>query len=119
MSVRGVDHEHIHASRNERPGPLPIVAGRADRGRHAEATMLVLVRVRILSPLVDVLDRDQPAQRAIGIDDRQLLDAVLAQDPFGFVERRAGRRGDETAAGHRLAHRPIEIALELQVAVRE
>ena len=79
--------------------------------------MLVLVRVRKLAALVNVLDRDQTAQHALRVHDGQLLDAVLAENLLGLVERRAHRRGDEILLRHRVVQRPVEAALELQIAI--
>ena len=75
---------------------IRIVAGRADRRRDPQPPVLVLVRVRVLAALVNVLDRDQSLQLPVRVHDRQLLDAMLAEDPLRFVERRAHGRGDQT-----------------------
>jgi hypothetical protein len=36
--------------------------------------------------LVDVLDGDEPGEAAVGVDHRQLLDAVTAEDRLGLFQ---------------------------------
>jgi hypothetical protein len=88
-----------------------------DRRRAAKAAVLILVRVRVLSSLVNVLHRDQTAERTILIDDRKLLDSMLAEDPLGFIQCRPDRRGHESRRRHALANRLAQFALELQVTI--
>src|SRR3989449_440248 len=64
-----------------------------------------------------VLDGDQTLEDAFVVHDRELLDAVLGEDPLRFVEPRADWRGHQTVLGHRVADRAVQLALELQVAV--
>ena len=63
----------------------------------------------------------RPAQATVGVDERQLLDAVLLQDRLGLLERGADRRGDEPLDGHELGDRPVEVGAraEADVAVGE
>ena len=78
---------------DERLDPRLEVVADADRGRAAQATGVVTAGVRELLALLDVLDRDQPGEPAVVVDERQLLDAVPLQDRLGLVERGAdGRR---------------------------
>ena len=78
--MRGIDDEHIDAGGDERLRALDRVGPDADRGADAQAAALVLRRVRVLDLLLDVLDGDEPAQLSVGVDDRQLLDLVPAED---------------------------------------
>jgi hypothetical protein len=119
VPVRGVDHQHVDAGVDQRARTAQEVATRSHRRRHAQAPVPVLVGRRVLPPLVDVLDRDQPAQRARVVDHRQLLDAMTAHDCLRLIQRRAGRGGHQPLARHRVAQRAVERALELQVAVRD
>src|SRR6266566_2120139 len=91
----------------------------ADRGRDPQAPVLILVGVRVPPALEDVLDRDEALEDAPLVHDWQLLDAVLGEDPLRFVEPRAHGRGDQAVLGHRVADRAVQLALELQVAVRD
>ena len=77
MAVGGVDHEHVDAGVDQALGPLQRVGPDADRGADPQATLVVLGRVRVLDLLLDVLDRDEPLEEPLVVDDRQLLDAVL------------------------------------------
>ena len=97
VAVRRVDDEHVDAGLDERLRALERVGPDADRGADAQPPLLVLRRLRELDLLLDVLDGDQPAQPAVGVDDRELLDLVAVEDLLGLGERRADRRGDEVA----------------------
>ena len=55
------------------------------RGGDAQAALLVLAGVGMLLRLLDVLDRDQADAAVVVVDDQQLLDAVLMQQPLGFL----------------------------------
>ena len=119
VTVSGVDDEHVDARSGERLGTLERVRADADRGTDAQAALLVLRRLRKLDLLLDVLDRDQPAQPAVGIDDRQLLDLVAVEDLLRLRERRPHGRGDEVARRHQRRDRLVDVVLEAEVAVRE
>ena len=119
MSVRGVDDEHVGARGEQRLRALDRVRADADGGADAQPPLRILGRVRELDALRDVLDRDQPAQHSVGVDDRQLLDAVPVQQLLRLAMRRADRRRHEVARGHQVGDRLREIALEAQVAVGE
>ena len=92
----GVDDEHVDAGGDEGLGPLERVRADADGGADPQATALVLGGVRdTRSRFLMSLTVMRPAQAAVVVDDRQLLDAVLPQDLLGLLERGADRRGDE------------------------
>src|SRR2546428_710941 len=83
------------------------------------AAVLVLVGVGMLAALEDVLHRDEAPQDAVLVHHRELLDAVRAEDPLRLVERRALGRRDQAVLRHGVADRAVQLALELQVAVRD
>ena len=72
----------------------PDADGRAD----AEPAAGVLRRVRVLDRFSMSLTVIRPAEDAVRVDDRQLLDLVAVQDLLGLLERRADRRGHEIRA---------------------
>ena len=80
VPVRGVDDEHVDASRDQRVRPLERVLGRSDRRAAAQAAERVLARVRVLDAFLDVLDGDQSLQPEVLVDHQQLLDLVLMQE---------------------------------------
>src|SRR5205823_9407508 len=104
---------------DECPSAIQVVTARAKRGGDAEPPVGILVRVWVLAALMNVFDRDQSFERALFIDDRQLLDAMLAEDALGLIERSAGGRRHQTRRSHGLADRPFESALELEIAIGE
>src|SRR2546426_924760 len=73
----------------------------------------------MLAALEDVLHGDEALEHAVAVHHRQLLDAVRAEDPLRLVERRPLGRRDQAVLRHGLADRAIQLALELQVAVRD
>jgi len=117
--VGRVHDDHVAPGGEQRFGAGLRVARAPDGRRDAQPAVLILVGVGVLPPLEDVLDRDQALQHATLIHHRQLLDAMLSEQPFRFFERRPDRSGDEALLGHRLADRSVQLALELQIAVRD
>src|SRR5256886_10934592 len=117
VTMRRVDDNGVHTGIDERLGAYDEITGASNCRRDAKSPVLVLVRVGVLSSLVNVFDRDQAAQRATLVHDGQLLDAVTRQNLFGLVERRADRRRHQPVTLHCFAQLSIEIALELQVAI--
>ena len=117
MAVRGVDHDDVAFRLDQRHGARIAVFADAGRGGDAQAAALVLAGVGIFLRLLDVLDGDE-ADAAIGVvDDENLLDAVLMQQPLGLVRLHAFAHGDEIVLGHQLAHRLARIVGEAHVAV--
>ena len=92
VAVRGVDDQEIDVLLDQRRGPLFGVGADPDRRADPQPALGVLGRVRELDLLLDVLDRDQPGQIAVLVDDRQLFDPVPVQDLAGLFERGADRR---------------------------
>ncbi len=117
MPVRGIDHQRIHSGIDERDRPVQEVRAGTDCTGHPQPAVAILVGVRVLAPLVDVLDGDQPAQQALTVHHGELLDPVLAQNALRLVERRPFRSGDQPVLGHHLAQRAVELALELQIPI--
>ena len=85
MAVRGVDDQQVDAGLDQPLGALETVVADAGRRGDAQPSLGVLGGIRIELRLLDVLDGDQPDAVAGGIDDQQLLDAALVQQPLGLV----------------------------------
>ena len=119
VAVSRVHDEHVHLRVDERGCALQRVRADADRRAHSKAALRVLRRIRVLDPLRDVLDRDEPREASFVIDDRQLLDLVAVEDRLGLLERRADRSGDEVPARHQRGDGLRGVGLEAEVAVRE
>ena len=117
--MRRVEHEHVGARGGEGLRALDRVRADADRSPDPETPLRILGRVWKLEPLRDVLDRDQPPEAAVGIDDRELLDLVPMEDLLRLGEGRPDRRGDEVRARHQRADRLRGVGLEPQVTVGE
>ena len=79
VAVGGVDDEHVDAGLDQRRGALPGVAEVADRRADQQPAVGVLGGVRELLGLHEVLDGDEPGEPALVVDQRQLLELVLAQ----------------------------------------
>ncbi len=119
MPVCRVDDQHVDVRADQRLCARKRVRPDPDRGADAEPAPLVLRRVGILDLLLDVLDGDEPAQPALGVDDRKLLDLVAVEDLLGLRQRRADRSGDEVARSHEGGDGLRRVVLEAQVAVGE
>ena len=94
----GIDDEDVDLRVDERGWPLERVGPDADRGADAKASVVVLRRVGEVDALLDVLHRDQARQAPVGIDERELLDPVAAEDRLRLFMGRPDRRGDEIRA---------------------
>ena len=86
MAVRRVDDEDVGAGSRSAPararrasGPTPTAAPTR------KPALRVLRRLRELDALLDVLDGDQAREPPVGVDDRQLLDAVAVQQLLGLA----------------------------------
>ena len=103
------------STRSSRSAPTPTAA--AQRRRPAPSR----VAFGEVLPLLDVLHRDEAAQEPVGVDERQLLDAVLLQHLLGLLERGAHLGGHEPVGRHELADRAVVVAgfAEPDVAVGE
>jgi len=89
-----------------------------DRAADAQLAVLVLGGVRVLGGLGDVLDRHQPAQFVVAIDDQHALQPVPVHQRRGLVQARAVAHGDQPRARrHDVADRRVQPGLEAQVAV--
>ena len=111
----------VDAHRHERLDALFEVGADTDGGGAAQPAASVPRCVREVEALLDVLDRDQAGESAVGVDERQLLDAMLLEDRLGLVERCADLGGDEAVGGHELGDRTFEVGpfAEADVAVGE
>ena len=121
VSVGGVDTDCVDGGSHQRLDPSLEVVADAHCGGTAEPAAAVLRCVGELEPLLDVLHRDEPGEPAVGVDERQLLDAVLLEDQLRLFERRTHLRRDEAVTRHELGDRALEIdaLAEADVAVRQ
>ena len=117
MAVRGVDHEDVHPGRDQRVDPLVGVRAGPYRRTHPQARQVVLAGVRVVLGALDVLHRDEAAELAVAVDDEQLLDAMLVEEPDDLVAARGLPDGDELVfRGHGEAHGLAPPGLEPEVA---
>jgi hypothetical protein len=86
VTVGGVDGDDVDRHRNQRLDALLDVVADPHCGRATQPAATVTRCVRVVEPLLDVLDGDQPGELAVLVDERELLDAVTLQDRFGIVE---------------------------------
>ena len=95
MAVRDVDDDDVDARAHQLRGALEVVALGADRRADEQPAVRVARRKR--QPLLadDVLGRDQADERAVAVDERQLLDLSLDHQPLGRLERELALADDE------------------------
>ena len=117
----GVDRDGVDTHRDQRLDPSLDVVADADRAGAPQAALTVARGVREVEALLDVLHGDQAGETAVGVDERELLDAMRLQDRLRVVERRADGSGDERVGRHELGDRTVEVGAlaEADVAVRE
>ena len=117
MAVGAVEHQHVHARVEQRAGAVEDIVRHADGRGAQQPPRSVLGGVGVLHDLFDVLDRDEPPEVVFLVDDRQLFDAVMAQDLLGLLQRRADLAGDEPLARHDLGDLAAEVFFKFHVAV--
>ena len=83
MAVRDVDDDDVDAGAHELGRALEVVALGANRARRrAEPPLLVARRERQLPLVQQVLRGDEPEQRVVLVDERQLLDLAARASPL-------------------------------------
>ncbi len=121
MSVRRIDDDDVDPRIQQHLRPDQAGLADAGRGTDPQAAVFVLAGVGAALRLFDVLDGDQADAAIVVVDDQQLLDPVLVQQPLGFDAFDAFLHGDQRfvrrIAGHQLAHRLVRIVGEAHVAV--
>jgi hypothetical protein len=120
VAVGGVDDEDIDARLDQGRGALPGLTEVADGCADEESAVAVLGRVGELLGLHEVLDRDEAAQAALIVDERESLALVLAKERGGVLVADADLAGDERHVGHDVTHErggPLGDRGEAEVAV--
>ena len=117
VAVRRVHHQEVGPGLGQCLGPALGVLAHADRGPDDQPSRAVLGRVRELLALGEVLDRDQPAQPAAVVDQRQLLHLVLLEQRERRVPGDPDRRGDQRHRGHDRGHPAAVVGDEPDVPV--
>ena len=119
MAVRGVDHDKVDAGVDQGFAARKTRFADAGCGGDPQAALLVLAGVGMGHRLLDVLDGDEADAAVIGIDNQELLDAVLMQEALGFVLADALAHRDQLLLGHQLGDFLPLVGGEAHVAVGE
>lgn len=117
--MRRVDDEDVVAGGDQRLRALESVVPDPDHRSDAQASLRVLSCMGIADAILDVLDRDQPLELKVLVDDQKLFDPVAAQDVFRLFDGRPDRCGHDSLFGYRGVNRLIEIVEETDIAIRE
>ncbi len=118
VTVGGVDHQHVHAGRDQQFDALFVALADADSGAHEQLALRIFRGQRVFVRLLDILDGDQAAQLEVIVDDDHALEAVLVHQALGFGRVRVFLDGDELVARRHLGARfGFQVFLETQVAV--
>ena len=113
VAVGDVDDQHVGPGFDQGLGPVQEVAPGADGGPDPQPALGVLADVGPAAVQDDVLFGDEAADPAPVVHQRQLLDAVLVEDPLGLVEGHVGGAGLEPLDwGHGLGHGPLGVVGE-------
>ena len=119
MSRRGVDKDGVSAGFDHALGTLKIVFAHPDGRANAELAVVILGRIEIHVPLLDVLSGDESGQLALGIDERQFFDAVLLENATGLFEAGGFRSTDEAVfRSHHFGDRRIFVLDMPDIAAR-
>ena len=86
VTVRRIDNEHIHIGAYQCFRAFQHVTANADGRRRQQTTVAVFRGVRIFFCFFDIFNRDQTAQIARAIYQRQFFDAVLPQQTFRIFQ---------------------------------
>ena len=119
VAVRGIDDDEVDLGIDQPLGAGEAGIADAGRGGDAQPALVVLGGVRVEAALFDVLDGDQPDAAVVVVDDEQLLDAVLVEEPLGFLRVDGLADRDQVFASHQLGDRLRRIGGEANVAVGE
>ena len=117
--MSAIDGEDVHFCFGQFLRSLQKIPGGADRRADTQASLRILGGVRILQFFLDVFDRDQALEVVLIVDHEEFLDAVLVENLFRFLQRRAHGNGDEIFLGHHLVDGNVEAGFKAQVAVGE
>ena len=85
--------------RDQRLGPLEVVADRADRRPDQQPALGIAGGARVAGLAQHLAGGDQAAQPAVGVHQRQLFEAMLVQDAPRLHEAGPDRRGDQRRRG--------------------
>ena len=119
MAVGDVEHEGVHLRGDQRPSSVEVVTANAHRARDAQAALRVAGRPRIAVGEREILERDEPGDRAVLGDQRQLFDAVRGQEASRLVQPDTRWCGDEPLAGRHQRLHAVSVLTRQQVARRE
>ena len=116
MTMRGVDHDAIDAGVDQHERALEPMVADGRGGGDPEPSLGILAGGRMQGRLFHVLDGDEADAAEILVDDDQLFEAMLMQQPARLVLAYAFPDGDEIF-GHQFADRLQGIVGEADIAV--
>ena len=118
VTVGGIDKDDIGAGLDERlHSRLPVWTG-THRGTNPQPPHPVLARVRILFPLLYILDGYEPLEIAPPVNHRELLDPVAVENLLRLLDGCAGRDRNHLPC-HDLGDLLGEVIFKLQIPVGE
>ena len=120
VSMRGIQHDGIHAFGVQGGHAVQGVRRNADARRHAETALLVLAGFRMQTLLDQVLIGDQADDAALRVHHGKFLHLVLLEDGLHVFAVRAGvRNGDQVLRRHDGTDRNGHVLEEADVPVRD
>src|SRR5215472_7647048 len=117
--MRGIHDEEVGAGLDQRLRPPLGVLADTNGSTDDEPSFRVFRRVRELLALGEVLHGDQPAQPADGVDERQLLNLVGAQQPERRWPANPDWGRDQRHRGHHFGNAATVVGLEPDVPVSD
>ena len=102
VTVCGVEHNHVYACLQQRCNAVEYVNRCAD-SRAAEQSALVIARgVGILNALFDVFNGNEPLERAVCADNRELFNFMMTENFLRLRHSGAHGSGNQLFACHNL-----------------
>ena len=99
MSVSDIDDDDVDFGAQQLGGAFEVVALGADCRAHTKPALPVARGERELALHDQILGGDESAQRAVGVDERQLLDLVRSHQLFGTRRARVAGVHHEPSRG--------------------
>jgi hypothetical protein len=119
MAMCGIDDDHVAAGLQQAFGPgHPLVADGRRRG-DAEPPLVVLAGMRIEARLFDVFYGDEANAILLGIDDEELFNAVVMEEPLRLLLAHSVADPHQVLMRHQFGDALIRVGGEAHVAIGE
>src|SRR5437764_21308 len=117
MSMRSINHQHIHTFVNQSPTTSVGVRTHTDRSTNTEPPILIFSSVRKEQLLLDILHSDETTKHIVLVHHRKLLNFVAVEAIASLLKRRANWYSYQTISCHEIRDGFIQVCLKANIAV--